>query len=116
MASHADNSLDDRFFERLAQVSTETAPGTASARLKSKTYSALMRRAVQEGPVRSLTEVKCAGHNLCVFEQAVQILPLGRRIDSLNYCRVCHARILAESIESSPIAWPYCPYVEFQKR
>ncbi len=109
-----DPDADDLFFEQLACV--PDVPVRASSRLKSKVYSALMRRAAQDGPLRSLTEIKTAGHGLCVFEQAVQTLRLGHVVDSMNYCRVCHARLLAESVDRAPLAWRHCPYAEFQKK
>ena len=113
MTSDAD---DDLFFERLARLPVDARPEAASSRLKSRIYSALMRRASQEGPLRRLSDVKHAGNGLCIFEQTVQLFHAGRTVDSLNYCRVCHARILAESLERAPIAWPHCPYAEFQKK
>jgi hypothetical protein len=51
-----------------------------------------------------------------VFEKAVEILPVGESIKSLNFCRVCHARVAAETMERAPIFWPHCPYSEFQNR
>ena len=68
---------DEMFFEDLAR-SVPTEP-RAPARLKSRVYSALMRRAAEQGPVRSLTATKEAGSTLCVFEEFCQILPLGAR-------------------------------------
>jgi len=45
----------------------------------------------------------------------VQVAPVGERAKSLNLCRVCHARVLAEHMENAPIYWNGCPYVEFKK-
>ena len=104
---------EDLFFERLAAKSRPT--GRASARLKSQIYSALMRRAAEVGPLRSLTAVRAAGHRLCVFERSVQVLPLGSKLESLNYCRICHARLLAERLARAPLFWSGCPYAEFHK-
>lgn len=104
---------EDLFFERLASRSRPT--GSASPRLKSRIYSALMRRAAEAGPLRSLTAVRAAGHQLCVFERSVQILPIGSKLESLNYCRICHARFLGERLTHAPIFWSGCPYAEFQK-
>ena len=67
------------------------------------------------------------GHHLAVIENIKQremasgflsenlllIVP-SERITSMNPCRVCHARLLAEHFESPPIYWPHCPYVAFQ--
>ncbi|HJZ99013.1 MAG TPA: hypothetical protein VKE70_21030 [Candidatus Solibacter sp.] len=88
----------------------------APARLKSRIYSALVERQRHEGPLLSLTEVKAGGRNLCVFEELVQITPLGEPAKQPNFCRVCHARVLAERIENAPVYWSGCPYAQFQNR
>jgi hypothetical protein len=88
----------------------------APTRLKSKIFSALVQRQRQEGPLLSLTRVKEDGRKLCIFEELVQIAPLGERAKQPNFCRVCHARVLAETIENAPVYWPGCPYADFQKR
>ncbi len=88
----------------------------ASARLKSKIYSALVNRQREEGPLLSLPEVKASGRSLCVFEELVQIAPVGMPAKQRNICRICHARILAENMENPPIYRPGCPYVQFQNR
>ena len=105
---------DETFFERLAEA---TRPGLrAPSRLKSRVYSALVRRSAQARPLRSLTATEEAGHELCVFEKFVQILPVGTRLDSVNYCRFCHGRVLAEMMDNAPIFWKGCPYADFQRR
>ena len=104
---------EDAFFERLAQAPRSDL--FASSRLKSRIYSALMQAAAQAGPLRSLTATESAGQRLCVFEKFVQILPVGARLDSVNYCRFCHGRVLGELIEGAPISWKGCPYAEFQR-
>ncbi len=88
----------------------------ASFRLKSKIYSALVARQSQDGPLLSLPATKDGGRKLCVFEELVQIAPVGESVKCLNLCRVCHARVLAERIENAPLFWPGCPYVQFQNR
>ena len=103
----------ERFFERLA---TEALVEVASARLKSKIYSALVLAQAETGQLLSLPECKAGGRALCVFEELVQIAPIGQTIKSINYCRICHARVLAERLEKAPIYWPGCPYVSFQNR
>jgi len=105
---------EEEFFERLAdaaQLSDE--PIRAPAKLKSRIYSALMLCEAAAGALASLTECKAAGHGLCVFEELVRITPLGEGAKSLNFCRICHARLLAEGVEKAPIYWPNCPYVKF---
>lgn len=106
---------DDEFMERTADsielIESEPAP----ARLKAKLYSALVQRQAQTGPLMSLSETSAGGYHLCVFEQLVRIAPVGERAKSLNICRVCHARVLAEHLENAPIYWSGCPYVAFKK-
>jgi hypothetical protein len=107
---------DEAFFERLADEveAAVTEPASrAPARLKSRIYSALVRLQAASGPLLSLSQRHQTG--LCVFEQLVKIAPVGEAVKSLNPCRVCHARILAERLEHAPIYWPNCPYVDFQK-
>lgn len=104
---------EEAFFGRLSEA---TRPGVfAPSRLKSRIYSELMRQAAESRPLRSLTATESAGHRLCVFEKLVQILPLGAKLDSVNYCRFCHGRVLGERIEGAPISWSGCPYAEFQR-
>lgn len=107
---------DDELFSEMSQVEPEGGgKPRAPSRLKAKIYSALMLRQVTTGPLASLREVKTRGRNLCVFEELVQIAPIGEKVKSLNFCRVCHARVLAERLENAPIYWPGCPYADFQK-
>jgi hypothetical protein len=103
----------DPFFEKLV---TEAPAAAAPSQLKSRIYSALMLAQAQTGPLLSLPECKAGGRALCVFEELVQIAAVGQTIQSVNYCRVCHARVLAERVENAPIYWPGCPYVSFQNR
>jgi len=105
----------DLFLEELAR-STDVVPINAPSRLKSRTYSALVRLAQRHGPLCTLDESKTLGGGLCVFEELVRITPAGEPPQRLNLCRVCHARILAEHFENAPIFWPNCPYVRFQNR
>ena len=108
---------DERFFTRLAEH-TDAMLGTperAPARLKSRLYSALVVEQASSGPLRSLPATNVAGRALCVFEHVVRAIP-DERITSMNPCRVCHARLLAEHFESPLIYWPHCPYVEFRRR
>lgn len=109
---------DERFIERLIDGMAKTdfpESGPAPSSLKSRIFSALLRRQVQTGPLESLTKSHRRGHELCVFEQLVRISPVGETAKSLNICRVCHARVLAEHLDQPPIYWPGCPYVEFNK-
>jgi hypothetical protein len=87
----------------------------ASSRLKSRIYSSLVQKQAESGPLRSLSVTRADGRRLCVFEELVQIAPVPQPVKSMNPCRVCHARVLGENVESAPIYWPYCPYVLFQK-
>ncbi len=109
---------DDSFFEKLS-AATEPAGGTLTkspSRLKAKVYSALLSQQTASGPLLSVSATEASGRSLCVFEKAVEVLPLGEEIKALNFCRVCHARVAAEKMENAPIFWPHCPYSEFQNR
>ena len=108
---------DERFFTSLA-ARTDAMKGTgerAPARLKARLYSALVAEQAASGPLLSLPATKAAGRPLCVFEHVLQVVPAGARVASMNPCRVCHARVLAEHFESPPIYWAHCPYVKFQE-
>jgi hypothetical protein len=106
---------DDEFMEKIADVVELTESEQMPARLKARLYSALVQQQAQTGPLMSLSEASAGGHQLCVFEQLVRIAPVGEKAKSLNICRVCHARVLAENVENAPIYWSGCPYVEFKK-
>lgn len=96
------------------EESPYSQPATAPSKLKSQIYSALMLRQAVSGPLPSLTQTRASGHGLCFFEELVHITPAGERMKSLNICRVCHGRVLAEHLEKAPIYRPNCPYVKFQ--
>ena len=106
---------DERWLERLAEEADVDAGVSAPARLKARIYSSLVQRLSQSGPLLSLGATKAAGSGLCVFEEAVAVLPVGEALGSMNPCRVCHARILAERVEHAPIFWPHCPYAAFHR-
>jgi hypothetical protein len=104
---------DDLWFERLAEATADIPPDRAPAPLKSKIYSAILARMAESGPLLDLNDTKKAGGRLCVFEQALTIVPVGTAIHSMNPCRICHARVLGERMDHAPIFWPGCPYSEF---
>ena len=105
----------DELFERLAdQVESREDERQAPSRLKARLYTALMVREAESGPLRSLSDIGAEGRKLCVFEQLVQIAPVGQTAKSIFYCSVCHARVLAEHFEDPPIYWPNCPYVQLK--
>lgn len=107
---------EEQFFERLADAAQlPSGAAKASSKLKARIYSTLMLREADTGPLASFHQTKIAGGRLCVFEELVRIAPVGEPVKSLNICRVCHARVLAEHMEPAPIYWPNCPYAEFQK-
>jgi hypothetical protein len=87
----------------------------APRKLKSRIYSALVQAQAAEGGLLPLCESKAAGGGLCVFEEAVALLPSTHAAQTRNPCRVCHARVLAERLENPPIWWPNCPYAQFKK-
>jgi hypothetical protein len=105
----------DLFLDRLA-AATGAVEKPAPSRLKSRIYSALMKEEASAGPLASVSESKQHDGKLCVFEELVRIAPVGEGAKSLNYCRVCHARVLGETVENAPIYWSGCPYVRFQNR
>jgi hypothetical protein len=106
------NWHDDRFFADLAERTD--VEQSASTRLKSRIYSALMREAVASGPLRSLGACEHAGRPLCVWEKLAHVAAAGA-LDEFNYCRICHGRVLGERVEHAPLAWHGCPYADFQK-
>lgn len=106
----------EEWIERLAAGTSLEINEEASSRLKSKIYSALILAMEEEGPLLPLPETKEAGRQLCVFEHLVRILPAPDAVQSLQYCKVCHAKALGERVENAPIYWPGCPYCEFQNR
>ncbi len=108
------NLPDEEFLERIADRVELTDLELAPARLKAKVYSALMLKQAETGPLLSLSETMACGHKLCVFEELVRIAPVAEGPKSVNLCRVCHARVLAEQFENAPIYWSGCPYVELK--
>jgi hypothetical protein len=107
---------DGLAIHRLMADAATPDPARAPSRLKSRIYSSLVLRQAESGPLRSLTGIKAEGRKLCIFEELVQISPVGEAVKTRNPCRVCHARLLGEHVEAAPIYWPHCPYVLFQKR
>jgi hypothetical protein len=109
---------DDDWFDALAadSVPPPKRKRRASSKLKSKVYSALIQRQQESGPLEGLDKTKAAGEGLCVFEELVRLSKTGEKVQSVNYCSVCHARVLGEHVENAPIYWGHCPYVKFQNR
>lgn len=87
----------------------------APSSLKSRLYSALVRKQQESGPLASLQVSIVAGHRICVFERVVQIAPVGEEAKTPFFCELCHARLLAEQFDKPPIFWSGCPYVMFKK-
>jgi hypothetical protein len=106
---------DELFFMRLAALTDGSAALSerAPTRLRARLYSALVAEMAANASLRPLPVTKASGRALCVFENLLQIIP-NTHITSMNPCRVCHARLLAEHFESPPIYWPHCPYVAFR--
>jgi len=107
---------DDAFFKSLAATEEKVGRLRAPSRLKSRVFSALIKRQQQSGPLATLDESKTEGRDLCVFEELARLAPLAPGQKSFNYCRICHARVLGEKMENAPIFWDGCPYVRFQNR
>jgi hypothetical protein len=99
-----------------AETVHEPSDMKAPSRLKSRIYSALMRHHAASGPLLPLPATRAAGRGLCVFESLTSACPTGTRVQQMNLCSVCHARVLAELVEGAPIFWHDCPYVGFQNR
>ena len=113
-ASLVSRQQDDSAFETLA---SSTAAEAAPPSLKSRIYSALVARQADSGPLLGLSAVKAGGRRLCVWEGLlVHIAPVSEKTESFNLCRVCHARVLAERMDSAPLYWRGCPYAKFQGR
>ena len=113
----SDMSFQDDDLGLLAEKTKPNEGATrATARLKAKIYSALIRRQEESGPLLSLTETREAGAGLCVFESLWEKLPVGHSAKCFNCCSICHARILGERVERAPIYWHECPYVAFGKK
>ena len=104
---------DDRWFERLVETTGEALPERAPARLMSQVYSAFVLQMSDAGALLDLAATKQSGGHLCVFENVLTVLPLGKDLLARNPCRICHARLLGERMERAPIFWPGCPYSEF---
>jgi hypothetical protein len=104
---------EDRWFDGLAQTVGKETPERAPARLTSKVYSAIVLWMSESGALLDLAETQRAGGHLCVFENVLTVLPIGKDVLAKNPCRMCHARVLAERMEHAPIFWPGCPYSEF---
>jgi hypothetical protein len=104
-------------FEEFRDLLAEPEQGDerAPSSLKARLYSALIRKQQEDGPLASLDVTVSAGYDLCVFEQLVQIAPVGEHGKSPFFCHICHARVLAEHFDNPPIFWPGCPYVKFKE-
>jgi len=105
---------DEEFFRVVMDDRGLSEALPAPSSLKAKIYSALVNRQAEAAPLMSFTELKADGQKLCVFEELVRIAPVGETMKSLNICRVCHARVLAERMKNPPIFWKGCPYVQLK--
>jgi hypothetical protein len=103
-----------QFFEMFSESASMQGEGSRSS-LKARVYTALIGKQQESGPLMDLQRTKRSGRELCVFEELVQIVPVGQTAKSSFICRACHARILAENLDDPPIFWPGCPYVVFKK-
>ncbi|MGA8278204.1 MAG: hypothetical protein WB784_08425 [Rhodanobacteraceae bacterium] len=101
---------DDQFFQNLAD--DEDIAVSAPARLKARIHSALVRESQKESSLRALSETRRAGYELCRWEKVMQVVP---GAGSINQCRFCHARVLAETLAHAPLPWSGCPYAQFHR-
>lgn len=113
MADENARRLDDLWLEFADAAASEATP--PPAQLRSRIFSRVSLEQVKDGPLSSVTATHEAGRELCVFEDIMRLAPVGESVRQLNFCRVCHARVLAENMEKAPIWWPGCPYANFQK-
>src|SRR5574341_1056530 len=97
---------NDQFFDQIVREAPGARLDSAPGKLKSRLYTSLVRAQQLEGPLVSLTATKREGRELCVFEELVEIAPVGTAAKSAFCCTTCHARLLAEHLEHPPIWWP----------
>jgi hypothetical protein len=116
MSNKHQSESDSRLFELLAQEREEAEQDGAPSSLKAKLYSALVRKQEASGPLRTLAETRTRGYGLCVFEDLWERITSAEAAQSFNCCSVCHARGLAERLETPPIYWANCPYVALGKK
>ena len=116
MADQSSDDLEQSWLDFAAEAeAAKPESEDAAPQLKSRIFSRLNLEQAKQGPLASVSESKAAGRELCVFEEIMERAPTGDAIKRMNYCRVCHARVLAENMEKAPIWWPGCPYAQFQK-
>lgn len=106
---------DDLWRDFAEATEAEQEETKAPARLRAQLFSRLNLDQGKNGPLASVSESKAAGRELCVFEEIMRLAPVGEELRKYNYCRVCHARVLAENLDRAPIWWEGCPYADFQK-
>ena len=85
----------------------------APASLRSRIYSALVREVEKSAPLRPLSATVQAGYAICAWENLTRHLPHG---EASNHCRICPARVLAETVDSISIPWSGCPYHKLHSR
>ena len=113
--NHEDVNHEDVWFEMLAETAPLIEESAASSCFKSRMYSRLIEAQEQVGPLAPLDETSKAGVKLCVFERIMTVAP-SEALQTFQYCKICHARVLGERVENAHIFWPHCPYSEFQPR
>jgi hypothetical protein len=92
---------DNLWFERLAELTGDVTPERVPARLTSKTYSALWPEWPNRGRCSISQQRKKPAHGCASSSTPLTVLPLGYDVRSMNPCRVCHARVLAERMEQA---------------
>lgn len=107
------NSDESQFSGDIWEECSDSELPGASSRQKSKLYSRMIATQELTGPLVQLGATQEQGRGLCVFEQIMALAP-GTALQEYQYCKICHARVLGESVENAPIFWPNCPYAEFQ--
>lgn len=104
-----EKKLDDLFAEGREAPSDTTAP----ASLRSRIYSAVIREAEKSAPLRPVSESEEAGYAICAWERMTRHLPGG---ETRNHCKICHARVVAETFDSVSMPWQGCPYHKLHSR
>ena len=97
----------------LAGADEESSLTPAPAALRSRIYSAVVREAQKQSPLRPLSGSMQSGYAICAWENLVRHLPGG---ETKNHCALCPARKVAEASDRLSIPWSGCPYRELHCR
>ena len=100
---------DERWLERVA-AATDFDADRAGARAGAAQGAHLFRAREPPGADRSPPHAwvrrRQPAADCACSKQPSPCCPSADRIGSMNPCRVCHARVLAERLDDAPIFWP----------